>query len=211
MKKWITYSCILLLTACRQQAMAGIQVPLNAAIATITITDSCPPHFTIRQLGDFSFHADKRSVLKTLSASIDGNMQLQAGYRIEISAQQEIHFLPGFSTAPGSTLHAWIAPAPCTGAAIKSAAEPGKEISGLAIVYPNPTKGEFVIVVPPRLAAGKYDITVYGTDGRVLEERKAQSGTRISFNLSAKSRGIYLVKLQSSTAVLAQNFKVVVQ
>lgn len=217
MKKWITCTLLLLGSSGWLLLQAGeMHSALAGTLQTGSIVrDTCPGNYTVGKLNDFSFKADRRSSLKTITARIEGNMQLPNGYHADITAQKEIHFLPGFSTAPGSTLHAWIDPAPCNGITADKGTAPVSAATTALItrpmVYPNPSNGQFIIAVPAAMALGTYDILIQTIDGRTVEDLPSQTGSRTSINLQRAEKGMYLVRLLHKATGLADNFKVVIQ
>jgi uncharacterized repeat protein (TIGR01451 family) len=88
---------------------------------------------------------------------------------------------------------------------LPTASEPG--LAGLLRVYPNPTTGAFVVVLPPDLG-GPVLLSLHDARGRVLVVRALGAATRteagIRFDLSAGPKGVYLLKVQTAQGVLVR-------
>jgi hypothetical protein len=74
-------------------------------------------------------------------------------------------------------------------------------------VYPNPTTGAFVVVLPPDLG-GPVQLSLHDAMGRVLAGRTLRAATRteaeIRFELAAEPKGVYLLKVQTTQGVLVR-------
>ncbi|MBD0255853.1 MAG: T9SS type A sorting domain-containing protein [Cytophagales bacterium] len=74
-------------------------------------------------------------------------------------------------------------------------------------VYPNPTTGAFVVVLPPDLGP-PVRVTLSDPVGRALAVRTLPPGTRgeqvVQFDLSAGQKGFYLLKLQTTKGVVVR-------
>ncbi len=80
-------------------------------------------------------------------------------------------------------------------------------LASLVRVYPNPTTGAFVVVLPPDLGQ-PVQITLSDPVGRALAVRTLPPGTRgeqvVQFDLSAGRPGVYLLKLQTAKGVVVR-------
>jgi flagellar hook assembly protein FlgD len=63
-------------------------------------------------------------------------------------------------------------------------------------LYPNPTKGEFVIDFSKSI--NELEILIYDINGRVVEEYKLENKSRINLNPKV-SAGLYFIKIISSS------------
>jgi hypothetical protein len=88
---------------------------------------------------------------------------------------------------------------------LPTAIEPG--LAAQVRVYPNPTTGAFVVVLPPGLGQS-VQLTLSDPVGRALAVRTLPPGTRgeqvVRFDLSAGQKGLYLLKLQTTQGVVVR-------
>jgi len=74
-------------------------------------------------------------------------------------------------------------------------------------VYPNPTTGGFVMVLPPDLGQ-PVQVTLSDAIGRALAVRTLRPGTGgaavVAFDLSTRQKGVYLLKLQTPKGVVVR-------
>lgn len=75
-------------------------------------------------------------------------------------------------------------------------------------VYPNPTRGQFTIVIKEPKADYSYQATLLNSNGSIIEKRLFH-GEQSVFDLSAHANGIYLLEIVSPDGV--QTWKVVKQ
>jgi hypothetical protein len=88
---------------------------------------------------------------------------------------------------------------------LPTGSEPGLA-SGVR-VYPNPTTGGFVVVLPPDLRQA-VQLTLSDALGRVVAVRTLRPGTgnqrAIRFDLATEPKGVYLLKLQTDRGVVVR-------
>ncbi len=63
-------------------------------------------------------------------------------------------------------------------------------------IYPNPSQGHFTLLFPKAITQA-HSVTVYGPDGRLLQEKQVPLGSaQVDFALAQWSSGLYYVRLQ---------------
>ena len=152
--------------------MAGIVDGIECfnALNTITVAGT-PSTFTVTPTGDATFIAGMKII-----------------------------FLPGTTVQSGGYLHGYIAPSgPFCGAAkltevtAKTEAPVVTERTWFTL-FPNPTNGDFTLVMKGEQAYSEVRIEVYGMNGeRVLTENMI--GAKHEFRFSTMPVGLYFVKV----------------
>lgn len=179
----------------------------TSKIAGTALYDSCAGDYVITQWSQFNFKADRTSHLKTMTTKTSGTIQIAAGYSTVISAQKEIHLLPGFSAVKGSQMRAYIDPAPCT--PYKPITLPNTSSTGI-LLYPNPTNGLFVVAIPPATKSiTLFDIFITTADGMPLQQKLSQPAGIINFNLQQYTRGMYFLRIVNRSTGQSQFQKVI--
>ncbi len=157
---------------CDNITVAGIVDGIECFNALNTITVAGPPStFTVTPTGDATFIAGMKII-----------------------------FLPGTTVQPGGYLHGYIAPSgPFCGAAkltevtAKTEAPVATERTWFTL-FPNPTSGNFTLVMKGEQAYNEVRIEVYGMNGeRVLTENMI--GAKHEFRFSGIPVGLYFVKV----------------
>jgi antitoxin component YwqK of YwqJK toxin-antitoxin module len=62
-------------------------------------------------------------------------------------------------------------------------------------IYPNPTKGQFVVEINSISNEASGEIHLYDTSGRILEKKDFRSGGKIDFDLSRQVAGVYVLNI----------------
>ena len=188
----------------------GLKSPVSVN-NSVVFSDSCLGNFTLANWNDFNFNTGRFSVLKTRNLQTKGKIILTEGFNTILTASEQINLLPGFSAVVGSRLSAYIDPVECAGKSTIAAIE--NKSGGLpnAQLFPNPNNGNFLVVLSPKGSSLLYDISIISVDGRLIEERRGQTGSRIRFGLEQFGRGVFLVRIFHITTGMTETLKVITQ
>ena len=148
----------------------------------------------------------------TQSITVAGNgntFTVQPGGSATMIAGQNIHFLPTVNVVSSGYLHGYIDPVnqsclapliPENQSGEEDVAIPGKQASSLR-VYPNPTKGSFVLEINDAITDDHIRIDLFRMDGKKIFSKVLIGEYRHEFSLSDQPAGVYFIRVISGGKV----------
>ncbi|MCX6305170.1 MAG: Ig-like domain-containing protein [Bacteroidetes bacterium] len=157
------------------------------------------------------------SATSTITIAGAGNtFTVQNGGYATMIAGQNILYLPGTKVYAGGYMHGYIAPGgpycvfPPFAPVAAGTEETFKEVAQpLFKVYPNPTSGDFTLVLGQAGTSGQSNIEIFGMQGEKIISATLKDEMKHVFSLSAKPAGIYFIRVISGN--MAETRKIIRQ
>jgi hypothetical protein len=156
------------------------------------------------------------NALNTITVAGGGTpFDIQAGGNVTMIAGQKIIYLQGTSVASGGYLHGYItndgqfcnSQQPTNPVATGTAEQSQNSNGSLYTVYPNPTSGNFTIIVKEGNQTGKLNVELYNMQGKKVLSEAMTGEKKHEFNISEKPAGLYFIRIVS--AIDAETVKLV--
>ncbi len=194
------------------QRIATITVTVSSIPAqTVTVTQAgSPPELTLQGLAistgqSLCFNAGQSIIV----AGGNTTFLVSAGGSATMIAGENINYLPGTTIAQGGSLLGYITTngqfcdmpvSPAMG--IPETANPGfMAYSGRIIIYPNPTKGDFLIEYENSSETGGLSIEIFDIFGNLMMKEKTNMTGKQSLSLAEFNPGLYVIRVNTGSRI----------
>ncbi|MCX6305638.1 MAG: T9SS type A sorting domain-containing protein [Bacteroidetes bacterium] len=148
------------------------------------------------------------NALSTITVAGGGSsFTIQPGGTVTMIAGEKILYLPGTTVAPGGYMHGYIttdgqycnSQPPANPVFVTGTGEQSLYTNGLLFtVYPNPTSGNFTIVLKGENQPDNLNVELYNMQGKKVLSEGMTGVRKHEFNISEKPAGLYFIRIVSS-------------